>query len=111
MTSTPLTNHAVPPVVTAASLWKVAWPIMVSRISQSVVNLSDVKMVAPLGTSAIAATATGGMNSFAHLMVQAPGAHTDRLCQPKRLHGERDVRSGGRFFGSTPTTTAVPLTG
>ena len=65
MTSTSLTNHAVPPVVSAASLWRVAWPIMVSRISQSVVNLSDVKMVAPLGTSAIAATATGGMNSFA----------------------------------------------
>lgn len=65
MNSTPSSTQLSPPEVSPAALWKVAWPIMVSRMSQAVVGLSDTKMVAPLGSSALAATSTGAMNSFA----------------------------------------------
>ncbi len=65
MTSESSTNHSLPPDVSVAALWKVAWPIMVSRMSQAVVGLCDTNMVSGLGASALAATATGAMNSFA----------------------------------------------
>ena len=46
------------------SLLGLAWPIIVSRASQSVIGLTDAWMVAHLGRVALAATTTGAMNSF-----------------------------------------------
>jgi MATE family multidrug resistance protein len=48
----------------ARSLLALAWPIIVSRASQSVIGLADAWMVAHLGRVALAATTTGAMNSF-----------------------------------------------
>ncbi len=42
-----------------------AWPVIVSRATQTVVGLADALMVAHLGESALAAVTTGAMNSAA----------------------------------------------
>ncbi len=97
MTSTPVSHRAVPPTVTAASLWTVAWPIMVSRMSQAVVGLCDTYMVAQLGTGAIAATATGSMNSFA--IVIFPMAMIFLVSSfSSQLYGQGDP-AGARRYG------------
>lgn len=46
-------------------LLTLAWPMVVSRSTQSVVGLADALMVAPLGAAALAATTTGAINTFA----------------------------------------------
>jgi MATE family multidrug resistance protein len=58
--------HAPPSnaAITLKALLLLAWPVVVSRLSQTVITLSDAAMVAPLGEDAIAATTTGGLNAF-----------------------------------------------
>lgn len=46
-------------------LLTLAWPIIVSRASQTVVGLADALMVAHLGESAMAATTAGSLNAVA----------------------------------------------
>lgn len=41
-----------------------AWPVILSRATQSVVGFTDALMVAPLGESALAATTTGAFDTF-----------------------------------------------
>ncbi|HOX44580.1 MAG TPA: MATE family efflux transporter [Myxococcota bacterium] len=56
---------SVPPgPATLGSLLTLAWPLIVSRLSQVVVSLADGVMVAHLGASALAATTTGASNAF-----------------------------------------------
>jgi multidrug resistance protein, MATE family len=55
-------DHA--PRATYGALLGLAWPIIVSRSTQVVDGLADALMVAHLGESALAATATGAMNTF-----------------------------------------------
>lgn len=46
-----------------------AWPVVVSRATQTIVGLSDSLMVAHLGDEALAATTTGAMNTFLVLVL------------------------------------------
>ncbi len=46
------------------TLLHLAWPIIVSRATQTVVGLCDAIMVAHLGEAALAAVTTGGLNAF-----------------------------------------------
>lgn len=50
---------------TTGNLLRLAWPIVVSRSTQSFVGLCDAYMVSHLGDDALAAATTGGMNSYA----------------------------------------------
>ena len=50
-------------------LLTLAWPVVLSRSTQSVVGLSDALMVAPLGEYALAATVTGAINTFSLAML------------------------------------------
>ncbi len=51
------------------TLLLLAWPIVVSRATQTVVGLADALMVAHLGPTALAATTTGALNSFLILLL------------------------------------------
>ncbi len=51
-------------VPTLRTLLTLAWPIVVSRSTQSIVGFVDALMVAGLGENALAATTTGAMNAF-----------------------------------------------
>ena len=50
-------------------LLTLAWPMVVSRSTQSVVGLADALMVAPLGAAALAATTTGAINTFSLIIL------------------------------------------
>ena len=58
-----------PPPATLGTLLKLAGPIMISRASQTIVGLSDALLVAHLGAAALAATATGALNSYTVLIL------------------------------------------
>lgn len=45
-------------------LLTLAWPIMISRSTQSVVTICDALMISALGPAALGATSTGGFNTF-----------------------------------------------
>ena len=47
-----------------ATLFALAWPIVLSRATQAVIGFCDATMVAPYGEDAVAATTTGAMNSL-----------------------------------------------
>jgi multidrug resistance protein, MATE family len=51
------------------SLLTLAWPIILARATQSVIGFTDALLVAPLGEEALAATTTGGLNSFAFIIL------------------------------------------
>lgn len=54
---------------TLRTLLTLAWPIVLSRSTQSVVGLADAAMVAPLGQEALAATTTGALNTFSFVIL------------------------------------------
>jgi len=58
-----------PQPATLRTLLTLAWPIIIGRASQTIIGLSDTLMVAHLGAAALAATATGGLNSFTVLIL------------------------------------------
>jgi MATE family multidrug resistance protein len=61
---------ALPPAAAGLrSLLTLAWPIILARATQSVIGFTDALLVAPLGEEALAATTTGGLNSFAFIIL------------------------------------------
>src|SRR5688572_13030498 len=54
---------------TLRDLLILAWPVVISRATQTVVGLADALMVAHLGPGALAATTTGAMNTFLVLIL------------------------------------------
>lgn len=58
-----------PAPATLPALLRLAFPIVLSRASQTVVGLADAMMVAHLGAAALAATSTGATNAFTLLIL------------------------------------------
>lgn len=54
---------------TLRDLLLLAWPVVISRATQTIVGLCDALMVAHLGDGALAATTTGAMNTFLVLIL------------------------------------------
>ncbi len=79
------------------TLLGLAWPIIISRASQTVVGLSDTLMVAHLGASALAATATGSMNAFT-LLILPMGVTFIVSSFTSQLFGQGDL-AGARRYG------------
>ncbi|MFZ5438498.1 MAG: MATE family efflux transporter [Myxococcota bacterium] len=79
------------------TLLALAWPIIISRASQTIVGLSDTLMVAHLGASALAATATGGLNAFT-LLILPMGITFIISSFSAQLFGKGDV-AGARRYG------------
>ncbi|MBL9039239.1 MAG: MATE family efflux transporter [Archangium sp.] len=78
-------------------LLALAWPIVISRASQTVIGLSDTLLVAHLGASALAATATGALNAFTVLIL--PMGMTFIVSSfAAQLFGRGDV-AGARRYG------------
>ncbi|HZH02553.1 MAG TPA: MATE family efflux transporter [Myxococcaceae bacterium] len=57
------------PAVSLRTLFKLAWPIIISRSTQVVIGLGDALMVSHLGETGLAATTTGAFNTFAVLIL------------------------------------------
>ena len=86
-----------PKPATLGTLLKLAGPIMISRASQTIVGLSDALLVAHLGAAALAATATGGLNSYTVLIL--PMGITYIVSSfASQLYGKGDL-AGARRYG------------
>lgn len=95
MTAPPVDAPRQP--ATLRTLLELAWPIVISRASQTIVGLSDTLMVAHLGASALAATATGGLNAFT-LLILPMGITFIISSFSSQLFGKGDV-AGARRYG------------
>ncbi|MBK9386394.1 MAG: MATE family efflux transporter [Planctomycetes bacterium] len=83
--------------ISLKALLTLAWPVVISRLSQTVITLSDAVMVAPLGEDAIAATTTGGLNAFL-VMILPMGMVFLVGSFAAQLFGKGDF-TGARRFG------------
>lgn len=83
--------------VSLRTLLALAWPIIVSRASQTIVGLSDTLMVAHLGAASLAATATGSMNAFT-LFILPMGITFIVSSFSAQLFGQGDL-AGARRYG------------
>src|SRR5262245_6011332 len=77
-------------------LLRLAWPIVLSRSTQSVVGLADALMVAPLGEDALAATITGAINTFSLAMLPFGTAFIVQSFS-SQLTGRGDLASARRY--------------
>lgn len=86
----------IPMRPTLRDLFVLAWPIVVSRATQTVVGLADALMVGHLGTSALAATTTGALNAFV-LMVLPMGSVFIVQSFASQLFAKGDLAGARRF--------------
>jgi MATE family multidrug resistance protein len=93
----PASSTAAPRPATLASLLALALPIIISRAAQTVVGVADALMVAHLGATALAATATGAMNSFTVLILPM-GVTFIVSSFASQLFGKGDL-AGARRYG------------
>jgi multidrug resistance protein, MATE family len=77
-------------------LLTLAWPVVVSRSTQTVVGLADALMVAHLGAAALGATTTGATNAFL-LLILPIGTVFIVQSFASQLHGKDDVAGARRF--------------
>jgi multidrug resistance protein, MATE family len=80
-----------------SKLLGLAWPIIISRLTQTVISISDAIFVAELGASAVAATSTGAMNVMT-LTILPMGITFVVSSFASQFHGKNDA-SGARRFG------------
>lgn len=109
MSSPPLASLQ-PPTVGLRALLSLAWPIIVSRSTQTVVGVSDAVMVAPLGESALAATTTGALNTFS-LLILPMGVVFIVSTFSSQLFGKGDLEGARRygFYGLVVALAAEVL--
>ncbi|MDX2014203.1 MAG: MATE family efflux transporter [Myxococcaceae bacterium] len=81
---------------TLSTLLTLAYPIVLSRASQTVVGLSDAIMVAHLGAAALAATSTGAANAFS-LLILPMGITFIVSTFASQLFGKGDLVSARRY--------------
>jgi MATE family multidrug resistance protein len=81
---------------TLKTLLLLAWPIVISRASQTIIGLSDVLLVAKLGPSAVAATATGAANALM-LLILPMGIVFIVQSYAAQYRGQNDLVSARRY--------------
>jgi MATE family multidrug resistance protein len=81
---------------TVSTLLALAWPIIVSRSTQTVIGISDALLVAELGSAAVAATGTGAFNTFA-LLILPMGTLFIVQSFVSQLWGKGDVVGARRY--------------
>lgn len=81
---------------TLRDLLSLAWPVVVSRATQTIVGLADALMVAHLGAASLAATTAGANNAFLVLILPI-GTVFIVQSFASQLHGKGDVAGARRF--------------
>ncbi len=79
-----------------ATLLTLAWPIVMARATQSVMGFFDALMTAPLGEDALAAAATGALNTFA-IMILPLGTAFIVQSFASQLAGRGDLAAARRY--------------
>jgi MATE family multidrug resistance protein len=73
-----------------------AWPMIVSRSTQTVIGISDSLLVADLGSAAVAATGTGAFNTFA-ILILPMGTMSIVQSFVAQLFGKGDLAGARRY--------------
>jgi multidrug resistance protein, MATE family len=81
---------------TYRQLMTLAWPIVLSRATQSVIGFTDALMVAPLGEASLAAVTTGALNTFS-LIILPMGTVFILQSFAAQLRGRGDLESVRRY--------------
>jgi len=82
--------------VSLGSLFTLAWPIIISRSTQTVIGVSDAIFVAELGSAAVAATSTGAFNTFA-ILIFPMGILFIVSSFASQLYGKKDLEGARRY--------------
>ncbi|MBL8950889.1 MAG: MATE family efflux transporter [Myxococcaceae bacterium] len=82
--------------VSLRSLFSLAWPIIISRSTQTVIGVSDAVLVADLGSAAVAATSTGAFNTFA-ILIFPMGILFIVSSFASQLFGKKDLEGARRY--------------
>ncbi len=91
---------ALPSPPTLAALLRLAMPMVLARATQAVISFADTYQVAHLGTDAIAATATGGLNVYALVMLPMGTVFIHQTFVSQLLgRGERAVTPRFAWYG------------
>lgn len=77
-------------------LLRLAWPMIVSRSTQTVIGISDALLVADLGSAAVAATGTGAFNTFA-ILILPMGTMSIVQSFVAQLYGKGDLPGARRY--------------
>lgn len=82
------------------TVWALAWPVIISYVSESMVGLVDTLMVGRLGASAVAAVGVGAqLFGAVNIVVMAVGTGT--LALVARHIGARETREAQRILGQS----------
>jgi MATE family multidrug resistance protein len=81
---------------TVSTLLALAWPMIVSRSTQTVIGISDALLVADLGSAAVAATGTGAFNTFA-ILILPMGTLSIVQSFVSQLFGKGDLAGARRY--------------
>jgi MATE family, multidrug efflux pump len=77
------------------TVWKIAWPVVIGMISQTLVGVVDTAMVGRLGAVSLAATGLGGIVSW--MVMGGLGAiHIGEQAVVSRRYGEKNLLYAGR---------------
>jgi len=79
-----------------SALLRLAWPMIVSRSTQTVIGISDSLLVADLGSAAVAATGTGAFNTFA-ILIMPMGTMSIVQSFVAQLYGKGDLAGARRY--------------
>src|SRR3954465_7558079 len=88
---------AEPVALSLRTLLRLAWPIIISRSTQTIIGSSDAVLVAHLGAAAVAAVGTGAFNTFA-LLILPMGTLFIVSSFVSQLYGKKDL-AGARRYG------------
>ena len=105
MTVTEARTVERPKAHTCGRCCQLAWPLVISRSSQTVMGLSDAIMVAHLGKEALAATTTGAFNTYLVLILPM-GTLFIVASFASQLFGRGDL-AGARRYGYYGLAVAV----
>src|SRR5687768_12476102 len=81
---------------TLRDLLLLAWPVVISRATQTIVGLADALMVAHLGDDALAATTTGATNTFL-ILILPMGTVFIVQSFASQLFGKGDITGARRY--------------
>lgn len=82
---------------TYSEIWRIAWPIMLSSLANTIINFTDVAFVARVSESALAAAALGGVFYFIMVMIGI-GFGVGSQILIARKAGENNVNEIGPIY-------------
>ncbi len=82
---------------TYADIWRISWPIMLSSVANTVINITDVAFVARIGETQLAASALAGVFYFVMVMIGVAIGIGSQILMSRKA-GENDAAGVGNIF-------------